>query len=132
LKHDDVGPLVYFASEMPFGEGTARMALEVNLKFGRLCSIVEREGYVQPPWTEFFGMRDFACVVAAESILQIVGQTNVMTRRIGLAGEDVNVGKFHQRLFSGLWRALPSEVPLQLFGYACPDLACPGVVHDER
>jgi len=80
------------------------VAFEVYLEFGRFRSIIERDGDLHLPWPVLCGVRNFPGIMAAQSILQIVGETNVMARRVGLADEEVNVGELCQRTEIGLLR----------------------------
>jgi hypothetical protein len=57
--------------------------------------------------------------MVAESILQVVGEADVMACRSDFTDKEVNVGEIHRRLF---------EISFQLFGSACPELACPALV----
>jgi len=70
---------------MPFGKGSPRVTFEVNLEVGCLPSIFECNGDLELPWPVLCGMRNLPCVVAPQPILQIVGQADVVARRIGFA-----------------------------------------------
>jgi len=73
------------------------MAFEVYLEFGRFRSIIECNGDLQLPWPVFSGVRNFPYVVAAQSILQIVGQAHVMPRRVDFTDQQIDVKEFHYR-----------------------------------
>jgi len=85
-------------SEMPFGEGSSGVALEVNLEIGCLCSIIECEGDLHLPRPVLRGVSYLPCIMAAKSILQIIGQTDVMRNWISLTDKKVDVGEFHGRV----------------------------------
>jgi len=81
---------------MPFGKGTAGLALEIGLKIGRLRPVLERYGDFQPPRPVLRSMRNFPGIMPAEAILQVVGEADIMALRIGLADEEIDVGEVHR------------------------------------
>jgi hypothetical protein len=83
-------------SEMPLSESPSGMGLEVNFKFRRLLSIVERHCDRDLPRPVFRGMSNFPRIMATKSILQIVSQPDIMTRRIRLPDKKVNGREFHE------------------------------------
>jgi len=84
---------------MPFREGPARVAFEIDLELGRLRSIVECDGYLHLPWPILSSVRNFSSIVPPAAVFQIVSETDVMTRGTGLAHENVDVEEPCRRPF---------------------------------
>ena len=88
------------------------MAFEAGLELGGLFSIVERDSNLNLPWPVLCRMDNLTRIVAAEPVFQIVGQSDVMSCRVGLANEKVDVGEIHCEGFSfsgGEWTFSPAS-----------------------
>jgi hypothetical protein len=70
------------------------VAFEIGFELGGFASVLECHGYLQFPGPVLSGVTHVAGVMTAEAIFQIVGQPDVMARRIGLAHEKVHMEKF--------------------------------------
>ena len=63
------------------------------LKCGGACSVPESNGSLDVPRAVFAGVGHISSIVAAEPIVEVVGQANVEVFGSELALEDVNVGE---------------------------------------
>ncbi len=87
------GAAVYL--QPPFGKGPARSAFEVAFEFRSSLAIGERYRCLDSPRTELGRVRDFAGVVSAQAISEIVSQAGVEVFGTCLTLQNVHVTKFH-------------------------------------
>ncbi len=76
---------------MAFGESPTGMAFQVSLEFCRFTPIGKCDGGLQSPGKILCRVRYFSGVVPSQSILQIVRQANIVSRRLDFADQDVDV-----------------------------------------
>ena len=70
------------------------MALQVFLEFCRFTPIGKCDGRLQSPWTMLRRVRDLPGIVPAQSVFQIISQTDIMPRWINIAYQNINVREF--------------------------------------
>ena len=74
-------------------EGSAGMRLETDFEGGSLGAILESNCCFNYPRSKLGGMRNAAFIVFSEACLEVIGQPRVVTARVFLTPQKVDVVK---------------------------------------